>query len=173
MIGLLTKVNILDNSGGLEGKCIKILKPKSTKSGRKQRTAKVGDVILISITKALPSRITGKKKEKGSIFKALVVRTKKESNKYIRNINNGTLNKKIKNIYNNKEEYESNILNVEKKIIKKKGETVKNAYDDNGVVLVNIKNENDYTPLGTRVKGPICKNLKKRKGCLKIISITT
>ena len=83
MIQLLTKVNIIDNSGGVVGRCIKILKP----HGRDY--AKVGDIILVSIKET--AKIDGKKKssaannlsirdsnkiKKGSIFKALVVRTK-------------------------------------------------------------------------------------------------
>jgi ribosomal protein L14 len=55
-----------------------------------------------------------------------------------------------------------------------KMDTVKNSYDDNSVVLVKVNpNSLDYTPLGTRIKGPICKKLKNRKGCTKIVSILT
>jgi ribosomal protein L14 len=106
MIGLLSKVNIIDNSGGLEGRCIKVLNPKSTKSGRKQRTAQTGDLILISLTKSLPVSHSTKYNisaplgalraasrspaGSGNIYKALIVRTKKESNKFIKNINNNS-----------------------------------------------------------------------------------
>ena len=31
----------------------------------------------------------------------------------------------------------------------------------------------DYTPIGTRIKGPISKQLKNRQGCAKLISITS
>ena len=93
MISLLTKVNIVDNSGGLEGRCIKILRPVNG------TCAKIGDLIIVSIISlsALSLR-TSKSKDasteprhggtrdspilskgikKGDVFKALVVRTKK------------------------------------------------------------------------------------------------
>ena len=77
MIQLLTKVNIIDNSGGAIGKCIKILNP----HGRNY--AKVGDIILVSIKETLKlNNITSgahNKVVKGSLFKALVVRTKVSS----------------------------------------------------------------------------------------------
>ncbi|NP_696981.1 ribosomal protein L14 (mitochondrion) [Monosiga brevicollis] len=177
MIGLLSKVNIIDNSGGLEGKCIKIIKPKSTKSGRKQRLAKVGDVILVTITKTLPlsstslSNTTQKNKNlKGSIYKALIVRTKIESNKQIIYSKKPTTNYlNIQNFYNN--EITQNSLFKPYNYKNKVDTGVRNKFDDNSVVLINIKN-NDYTPIGTRIKGPICKSIRKRKGCTKIVSIT-
>ena len=68
MIGLLSKVNIIDNSGGQIGRCIKVLKP------GKKPLAKIGDVIIVSILK-----FSGNSVKKGEIYKALVVRTIKES----------------------------------------------------------------------------------------------
>jgi large subunit ribosomal protein L14 len=65
MISLETKVNIIDNSGGLIGRCFKILKPHNRKY------AKTGDLIIISILKSIPSS----KIKKGDIFKAIVVKT--------------------------------------------------------------------------------------------------
>lgn len=65
MISLLSKVKIIDNSGGILGRCIKVLKP-----GKKPH-AKIGDIILISIIKTT----TGTSLLKGDIHKALVVRT--------------------------------------------------------------------------------------------------
>lgn len=74
MIQLLTKVNIIDNSGGSIGKCIKILNP----HGRKH--AKVGDIILVTIKETLKlsssNTLSQNKVTKGSLYKALVVRTK-------------------------------------------------------------------------------------------------
>jgi ribosomal protein L14 len=175
MIGILTKVNIIDNSGGIEGKCINILNPKSTKTGRKKKTAKVGDLILISLTKSLPSIITTSPK-KGNIYKALIVRTKKESNKYIRNrIEEKKEKEKIRNMYINKNINFLSLNYSQKTNRKLKAETIRNSFDDNAVVLVKVgkKKDIDYTPLGTRIKGPICKNLRFRKGCSKIVSITS
>lgn len=65
MISLLTTVKIIDNSGGVIGRCIKILAPHNRKY------AQVGDLIIISILKAIPSS----KIRKGDIYKATVVRT--------------------------------------------------------------------------------------------------
>ena len=68
MIQGFTRLNIADNSGAKEIMCIKVL------GGSKRRYASVGDVIVASVKKALP---TGKVK-KGKVIKAVVVRTKKE-----------------------------------------------------------------------------------------------
>lgn len=46
MLGLLSKVKIIDNSGGIIGRCIKILRPVATKN-----LAKIGDIIIISVIK--------------------------------------------------------------------------------------------------------------------------
>ena len=68
MIQGFTRLNVADNSGAKEIMCIKVL------GGSKRRYASVGDVIVASVKKALP---TGKVK-KGKVVKAVVVRTKKE-----------------------------------------------------------------------------------------------
>ena len=68
MIQSFTRLNVADNSGAKEVMCIKVL------GGSKRRYATVGDVIVASVKKALPS---GKAK-KGQVVKAVVVRTKKE-----------------------------------------------------------------------------------------------
>ena len=68
MIQGFTRLNVADNSGAKEIMCIKVL------CGSKRRYASVGDVIVASVKKALP---TGKVK-KGKVVKAVVVRTKKE-----------------------------------------------------------------------------------------------
>jgi large subunit ribosomal protein L14 len=68
MIQGFTRLNVADNSGAKEIMCIKVL------GGSKRRYASVGDVIVASVKKALP---TGKVK-KGKVVKAVIVRTKKE-----------------------------------------------------------------------------------------------
>ena len=68
MIQGFTRLKVADNSGAKEIMCIKVL------GGSKRRYASLGDVIVASVKKALPS---GKVK-KGSVVKAVVVRTKKE-----------------------------------------------------------------------------------------------
>ena len=68
MIQGFTRLTVADNSGAKEIMCIKVL------GGSKRRYASVGDVIVASVKKALP---TGKVK-KGKVIKAVVIRTKKE-----------------------------------------------------------------------------------------------
>jgi large subunit ribosomal protein L14 len=68
MIQSFKRLNVADNSGAKEIMCIKVL------GGSKRRYASVGDVIVASVKKALP---TGRVK-KGKVVKAVVVRTKKE-----------------------------------------------------------------------------------------------
>ena len=66
MLGLLSKIKIIDNSGIIIGRCIKILKP------NKLDSAKIGNIVLISILKTW----THSKFKKGSLAKVLIVRTK-------------------------------------------------------------------------------------------------
>ena len=68
MIQSFTRLNVADNTGAKEIMCIKVL------GGSKRRYATVGDVIVASVKKALP---TGKIK-KGQVVKAVIVRTHKE-----------------------------------------------------------------------------------------------
>ncbi len=68
MIQSFTRLNVADNTGAKELMCIKVL------CGSKRRYATVGDVIVASVKKAIP---TGKIK-KGQVVKAVIVRTKKE-----------------------------------------------------------------------------------------------
>lgn len=71
MIGLLSKVIIIDNSGGLIGRCIKVLK-----AGVKQPIGKIGDIIIVSVIKTSSGSLI----QKGDIHKALIVRTAKINN---------------------------------------------------------------------------------------------
>ena len=68
MIQVQTELNVVDNTGARIVECIKVL------GGSKRRYAGVGDLIVVSVKDALPN---GKVK-KGSVHKAVVVRTKKE-----------------------------------------------------------------------------------------------
>ncbi|MFP4485529.1 MAG: 50S ribosomal protein L14 [Campylobacterales bacterium] len=68
MIQSFSRLNVADNSGAKEIMCIKVL------GGSKRRYARIGDVIVASVKKALPN---GKVK-KGQVIKAVVVRTRKE-----------------------------------------------------------------------------------------------
>ncbi len=71
MIQMQTELEVADNSGAKRVECIKVL------GGSKRRTANIGDVIKISVKKALPAST---KAEKGKVYRAVVVRTKKGIN---------------------------------------------------------------------------------------------
>jgi large subunit ribosomal protein L14 len=68
MIQQESRLNVADNSGAKEVLCIRVL------GGSKKRYASVGDKIVVSVKSALPS---GEAK-KGTVSKAVVVRTTKE-----------------------------------------------------------------------------------------------
>ena len=68
MIQQETRLTVADNSGAKEVLCIRVL------GGSKKRYATIGDKIVVSVKSALPS---GEAK-KGTVSKAVVVRTTKE-----------------------------------------------------------------------------------------------
>ncbi len=68
MIQQESRLTVADNSGAKEVLCIRVL------GGSKKRYATVGDKIMVSVKSALPS---GEAK-KGTVSRAVVVRTKKE-----------------------------------------------------------------------------------------------
>jgi len=117
MIQIQTRLKVADNSGAKEIQCIKVL------GGSKKRYGKIGDVIVASVKEAIPDSNV----KKGSVIKAVIVRTKKEMRR-----SDGTYIK----------------------------------FDDNAAVLINKNNE----PLGTRVFGPVARDLRAR-GFVKIVSM--
>lgn len=66
MIQMQTKMEVADNSGAKEVKCIKVL------GGSKRMSASVGDIVVVAVQQALP----GGKIKKGDVKKAVIVRTK-------------------------------------------------------------------------------------------------
>lgn len=68
MIQMETVLQSGDNSGAKRLKCFKVL------GGSKRRWASVGDIIVVSVKEAMPNS----KVKKGSVHKAVIVRTKKE-----------------------------------------------------------------------------------------------
>ncbi len=68
MIQVETKLNVADNSGVKKVQCIRVL------GGTRRRYARVGDIIVVTVKDAIPNSPV----EKGSVLKAVVVRTKKE-----------------------------------------------------------------------------------------------
>jgi len=68
MIQMQTKLLAADNSGAKKLQCIKVL------GGSQRRYARLGDVIVVTVKEAIPNS----KVKKGSVVRAVVVRTKKE-----------------------------------------------------------------------------------------------
>ena len=68
MIQSTTNLDVADNSGARRVMCIKVL------GGAQRRYASVGDIIVVSIKEAIPR---GRVK-KGTVMKAIVVRTAKD-----------------------------------------------------------------------------------------------
>ncbi|MEE9437376.1 MAG: 50S ribosomal protein L14 [Saprospiraceae bacterium] len=67
MIQQESRLKVADNSGAKEVLCIRVL------GGSKRRYASVGDVIVVTVKHANPGGI-----KKGTVTKAVIVRTKKE-----------------------------------------------------------------------------------------------
>lgn len=151
MISESTIVNVIDNSGALEGRCIKVILPKSF-YGR--RVGKIGDVIVLSVTKTW----SGSKIKKGDVMRALIVRTKRMQDGNRSNI-----------VRVRKEEDQQGIVFGKRSNI---GGYRKNN-GDNSVVLIKLgtKNRRDITPIGSRIKGPISESLRIDKYSSKIVSI--
>ena len=68
MIQQESRLTVADNSGAKEVLCIRVL------GGTKKRYASIGDKIVVTVKNALPSGNI----KKGTVSKAVVVRTKKE-----------------------------------------------------------------------------------------------
>jgi large subunit ribosomal protein L14 len=68
MIQAQTILNVADNTGAKRAMCIKVL------GGTRRRYATIGDVIVIAIKSASPTS----KVKKGTVEKAVIVRTSKE-----------------------------------------------------------------------------------------------
>ena len=68
MIQQESRLNVADNSGAKEVLCIKVL------GGSKRRYASIGDTIVVTVKHAIPSGGI----KKGTVTKAVVVRTTKE-----------------------------------------------------------------------------------------------
>jgi large subunit ribosomal protein L14 len=99
MIQVETFLNVADNSGAKTVQCIKVL------GGSKRKYASIGDIIVVAVKDALPTSTI----KKGSVEKAVVVRTHKEYRRpdgtYIRFDDNacviidGSMNPKGKRIF--------------------------------------------------------------------------
>ena len=117
MIQEETRLVVADNSGAKEVACIRVL------GGSNRRYASIGDEIVVSDKDAIPQS----KVKKGSVARAVVVRTHKE-------------------------------------VGRKDGTYIR--FSDNAVVLDN----KDGEPRGTRIFGPVARELRDKK-YMKIISL--
>ena len=72
MIQTTSRLDVADNSGARSIMCIKVL------GGTRRHYAGLGDVIVCTVKEATPN---GKVK-KGDVLKAVIVRTKKETNRH-------------------------------------------------------------------------------------------
>ena len=68
MIQQETRLKVADNSGAKELLCIKVL------GGTRKKYARLGDLIVVTVKKAIPGGII----KKGEVTKAVIVRTRKE-----------------------------------------------------------------------------------------------
>ncbi len=117
MIQVQSVLDVADNSGARKVACIKVL------GGSKRRYANVGDIIVVSIRDALPNS----KVKKGSVMKAVIVRSRKG-------------------------------------LRRPDGSLIR--FDSNSAVLIDAQKQ----PIGTRIFGPVARELRARK-FLKIISL--
>ncbi|MDA8078578.1 MAG: 50S ribosomal protein L14 [Nitrospiraceae bacterium] len=69
MIQLRSMLEVADNSGAKKVQCVKVL------GGSRRKYAGLGDVVVVSVKEALPESNI----KKGSVAKAVVVRTRKET----------------------------------------------------------------------------------------------
>ncbi len=117
MIQTQSMLNSADNSGAKKMMCIKVI------GGSRKRYASIGDIIVVSVKDAMPNS----KVKKGDVFRAVIVRTRKEIRRP-----NGTYIR----------------------------------FDENAAVLLN----NQMEPIGTRIFGPVARELRL-KNFMKIISL--
>jgi len=68
VIQVESKLEVADNSGAKEVRCIKVL------GGSRRRYAGLGDIVVVAVTECIPNT----KVKKGEISRAVIVRTAKE-----------------------------------------------------------------------------------------------
>lgn len=69
MIQIRSMLEVADNSGAKKVQCVKVL------GGSQRKYARLGDVVVVSVKEALPESNI----KKGSVTKAVVVRTRREA----------------------------------------------------------------------------------------------
>lgn len=68
MVQTQTRLNVADNTGAKSVMCIKVL------GGTRRRYGYIGDTVIVSVKNAIP----GGQVKKGEVYRAVIVRTKKE-----------------------------------------------------------------------------------------------
>lgn len=71
MIQMQTIVDVADNSGAKTARCIRVL------GGTHRRTAGLGDIVVVSVQKAIPGAPDAVRK--GKVTKGVIVRTRKST----------------------------------------------------------------------------------------------
>ena len=117
MIQEYTMLSIADNSGAKTAQCIRVL------GGTRRRYARIGDIIVCAVKSAIPNGNI----KKGTVVKAVVVRTKKE-------------------------------------VGRKDGSYIR--FGENSAVIIG----EDGEPVGTRIFGPVARELREKK-YMKIVSL--
>jgi large subunit ribosomal protein L14 len=118
MVQKESRLNVADNSGARELLVIQVI------GGSRRRYGSVGDLVTATVKKAAPNSNV----KKGTVVRAVIVRTKKE---YVR----------------------------------EDGSYI--SFDDNAAVLINPDTK---APIGTRIFGPIARELRD-KGYTRILSL--
>jgi len=148
-------VKIIDNSGAVEGKCIKVIWPKS---GHGRRIGREGDIIVVSILKT----IAGSRIKKGDVRRGLIVRT----------------------VYKTKgSRTEREDIGLDLIVKSKRTGSIghRQTYEDNSIILVKmgtsstgggkIKKRREVTPVGTRARGPLGFRIRINKNNSKVTAI--
>ena len=140
MVQQETRLKVADNTGAKEILCIRVM------GGSTRRYANIGDVIVASVKEATPGGVV----KKGDVVKAVVVRTVKEATP-------GGVVKKgdvVKAV----------VVRSVKGARRKDGSYIK--FDENAAVII----KDDQTPKGTRIFGPVARELREKK-FMKIVSL--
>ena len=91
MIQQQTMLDIADNTGAKQAMCIKVLRGSSSSGKYKRRVARIGDIIICAVKKAIPA---GEVKQ-GEVIRCVVVRTKhvtrRPDGSYVRFDNNAVV----------------------------------------------------------------------------------
>ena len=81
MIQMQTKLDVADNTGAKVARCIKVL------GGSKKRVAGLGDIVVVSVIKALPGSSWADKSKQSRVTRGVIVRcrkpTRREDGSYV------------------------------------------------------------------------------------------